>query len=343
MKSMYWSLCVGLAMTSLSSAQETARLSPRQQGIVRVAAFTAKGDMAHLKPALHQALDAGLTVNEIKEVLIQMYAYAGFPRSLNGISAFMEVLQAREAEGIHDSPGEEPQALPADVAKGEYGEAIRTQLAGAPTRAAFQTFAPGIETFLKEHLFADIFARGVLSHPDRELATISALSALDGVEPQLRAHIAIGKNTGLTEEQIAEIAPLIARSGPPAFVFARGEPNPYGRFFTGQTYLTMLSTNEPLFQAPIGNVTFEPGARTFWHKHSGGQILLVTAGEGRYQARGEEIRVLQKGDVVHIAPDVEHWHGASPESWFSHIAVEPNAANNNQTTWLEAVTGADYP
>lgn len=124
-------------------------------------------------------------------------------------------------------------------------------------------------------------------------------------------------------------------------VFAQGEPNPYGKYFTGQTYLNMLSPNDTTFNAPIGNVTFEPKARTNWHKHTGGQILLVLAGEGRYQERGKEVQVLHKGDVVRIAPDVEHWHGAAPDSWFTHISLETNVPNN-QATWLEPVTDEEY-
>lgn len=124
-------------------------------------------------------------------------------------------------------------------------------------------------------------------------------------------------------------------------VFAMGDKNPYGKFFTGQTYLNMLSGNDSVFNAPIGNVTFEPGARTNWHKHSGGQILLVLAGEGRYQERGKEIQILHNGDVVRIAPDVEHWHGAAPKSWFTHISVETNLPAN-KAQWLEPVTDAEY-
>lgn len=124
-------------------------------------------------------------------------------------------------------------------------------------------------------------------------------------------------------------------------IFEQGEVNPYGKFFTGQTYLTMLNPNDEVFNAPIGNVTFEPGARTNWHKHSGGQILLVLSGEGRYQERGKEIQILHKGDVVRIAPSVEHWHGASPDSWFTHISVETNAPNN-KAEWLESVKDEEY-
>ena len=87
--------------------------------------------------------------------------------------------------------------------------------------------------------------------------------------------------------------------------------------------------------------TFEKGARTNWHKHSGGQILLVTAGEGRYQEQGKEIQILKPGDVVRIAPDVIHWHGAAPDSMFSHISIETNLPDNS-TTWLEPVTDKEY-
>lgn len=124
-------------------------------------------------------------------------------------------------------------------------------------------------------------------------------------------------------------------------VFEQGEPNPYGKFFTGQTYLTRLSANDAVWNSSIANVTFEPGARTNWHKHDGGQILLVLGGEGRYAERGGEPRVLKKGDIVRIPPNVEHWHGAAPDSWFVHISVETNLPDN-KTDWLEPVSDAAY-
>lgn len=123
--------------------------------------------------------------------------------------------------------------------------------------------------------------------------------------------------------------------------FAKGELNPYSKFFTGTTHLQMLVTKDDTWNSSIGNVTFDAGARTNWHKHSGGQILLVTAGEGRYQEKGKEIQILKKGDVVKIPPNVEHWHGAAPDSDFAHISIEPNLPNN-QTTWLDSVTDKEY-
>ena len=124
-------------------------------------------------------------------------------------------------------------------------------------------------------------------------------------------------------------------------IFAQGVINPYGKFFTGQSYLTMLSENDKTFNAPIGNVTFEPKTRTFWHKHSGGQILLVTSGEGRFQVRGEKVRIIKKGDVVRILPNVEHWHGAGINTWMTHISVETNVPNN-KSEWLEPVSDKDF-
>ena len=123
--------------------------------------------------------------------------------------------------------------------------------------------------------------------------------------------------------------------------FAKGEINPYNKFFTGTTHLQRLVERDDIWNSSIANVTFDAGARTNWHKHSGGQILLVTAGEGRYQEKDKEIQILKAGDVVKIPPNVEHWHGTAPDSEFAHISIEPNIPNN-ETTWLEPVTDEQY-
>ena len=123
--------------------------------------------------------------------------------------------------------------------------------------------------------------------------------------------------------------------------FAKGEINPYSKFFTGTTKLQRLVAQDDIWNSSIANVTFDAGARTNWHKHSGGQILLVTAGEGRYQEKGKEIQIIKKGDVVKIPPDTEHWHGAAPDGEFAHISIEPNLPDN-RTIWLEAVTDKEY-
>jgi len=184
-------------------------LSAKQQSIVTIAAFTANGDLQKLKTALNEALDAGLTVNEIKEVLVQMYAYCGFPRSLNGISTFMSVMEEREQKGIKDEFGKEPSPMPANKSSIELGTEIQTRLIGAPATGKYITFAPAIDQFLKGHLFGDIFGRDNLDFQSREIATISALANMEGVNPQLESHFNIGFNVGLTEAQMRSLISVL--------------------------------------------------------------------------------------------------------------------------------------
>jgi 4-carboxymuconolactone decarboxylase len=196
------------SFTAISEAQTmdaNQALSAKQQSIIPIAAFTANGDLEKLRPALHAGLEAGLTVNEIKEILVQMYAYAGFPRSLNGIHTFMAVMDERQAKGIKDEMGKEASPVPADMNKDEYGARVRARLAGReviPPPSGYQLFTPIIDTFLKEHLFADIFARDNLDYQSRELATIAALASMTGTAGQLRFHLGAAMNTGLTEAQM---------------------------------------------------------------------------------------------------------------------------------------------
>ncbi|HUI45202.1 MAG TPA: carboxymuconolactone decarboxylase family protein [Nitrospirota bacterium] len=187
-------------------------LSAIQKCIIPIAAFTANGDMEKLKTALNEGLDAGLTVNEIKEILVQMYAYAGFPRSLNAINTFMAVMDERQAKGITDKIGKEASPVPANMNKDEYGAKVRAKLAGQeviPPPSGYQLFTPVIDTFLKEHLFADIFARDNLDYPNRELATISALASMTGTAGQLRFHLGAAMNTGLTEAQMKDFISVL--------------------------------------------------------------------------------------------------------------------------------------
>jgi alkylhydroperoxidase/carboxymuconolactone decarboxylase family protein YurZ len=192
-------------------------LSAKQQSIIPIAAFTANGDLDKLKTALQEGLAAGLTVNEIKEILVHLYAYAGFPRSLNAINTFMAVIDERRAQGIKDEPGKQASPLPTDMNKDEYGARVRAKLAGwetIPPPGGYQLFAPVIDTFLKEHLFADIFARDILDFQSRELATIAALASMTGTGGQLQFHLGAAMNTGLSEAQMQGfIAVLQAQVG----------------------------------------------------------------------------------------------------------------------------------
>lgn len=166
-----------------------------------------------MKTALHQGLDEGLTVNEIKEVLVQLYAYTGFPRSLNAIYTFMAVMDERQAKGIKDEVGKEASPVPENLDRNEYGAKVRAQLAGqdrVPPASGYQLFTPVMDTFLNEHLFADIFARDILDFQTRELTTISALAAMSGTASQLQFHLGAAMNMGLTEAQMKGFVSVIS-------------------------------------------------------------------------------------------------------------------------------------
>jgi 4-carboxymuconolactone decarboxylase len=200
-----------LSMVTISEAQtmKSGGLNAKQEKIVIIAAFTASGDLQKLKTALNEGLDAGLTVNEIKEILVQLYAYCGFPRGLNGINTFIGVLEEREAKGIKDSLGKEPSPMPANKSSIELGTEIQTKLIGAPATGKYITFVPAIDQFLKGHLFGDIFGRDNLDFESREIATISALANMEGVNPQLQSHFSIGFNVGLTEAQMRSLISVL--------------------------------------------------------------------------------------------------------------------------------------
>ena len=114
----------------------------------------------------------------------------------------------------------------------------------------------------------------------------------------------------------------------------------FEQYFTGRSWLAPLTGNKDL-NVPMSNVTFEPGCRNNWHSHTGGQLLIAVGGVGYYQERGKAARRLLPGDVVEIAPNIEHWHGAAPDSWFSHLAIGCNP-QTNQNTWLERVDDQQY-
>jgi 4-carboxymuconolactone decarboxylase len=189
-------------------------LNARQQATAAIAACTAAGQLPQLRAALTDGLGAGLTTSQIKEIQVQMYAYAGFPRSLNGLGTFMALLAERRGDGIDDPAGEEPAPLPAGTNILELGTKNQTELSGAPVSGPLFDFAPAIDQFLKTHLFGDIFSRDNLDWQSREIATVAALATLDGLESQLQSHLGIALNAGLTETNLRGlVAVLRARVG----------------------------------------------------------------------------------------------------------------------------------
>jgi 4-carboxymuconolactone decarboxylase len=351
-------------------------LDAKQQSIVTIAAFTAIGNDAGLKAALTEGLNAGLTVNEIKEILVHLYAYAGFPRSLNALSTFMNVLKERKAKGVNDVEGRSASPLPTNKSKLEFGTEIQTRLVGRPVKGEIYEFAPAIDQFLKEHLFGDIFGRDVLDFKTREIATISALASLFKTENQLRSHFNVGMYNGLTKEQLTSIVSIIQNkvgqelgsnasvvlenllnpdnaaitavsktneattSGTSMSPFPNGEKASSSNF-TGTAWHHPIVTRDSVFNTTMGSVTFEPGARTNWHRHASGQILVITDGTAYYQEKGEPKQTLSKGQVIKCPPGVTHWHGATGDGSMTHLAISPNL-DLGQVVWLEKVTDEAY-
>ena len=184
-------------------------LDAKQQAIVAIAAFSGIGDLGKMKPAIEQGLDAGLTINEIKEVLVQVYAYAGFPRSLNAITTLQSVLDERKAKGINDMEGKAASPMPVGRTSLDYGTENQTKLFGQPIGGGIYEFVPIIDQFLKAHLFGEIFQRDTLDWKHRQLTTISILSGISGVNPQLQGHLATGLRQGLTVDQLRSAAATV--------------------------------------------------------------------------------------------------------------------------------------
>lgn len=190
-------------------------LAPREQAIVAIASYTGKGDLENLRWALAQALDAGMTVNEINEVLIHAYAYCGFPRSLRAIQTFMQVVEKRKADGITDVAGREASIVTDNRSRYERGCDVLAEISGIPAdapKAGYALFAPTIERFLKEHLFADLFERDLLTCRERELATVSVLAGVGGVEPMFGSHAAICMHLGVTPEQLSALLNIVEKN-----------------------------------------------------------------------------------------------------------------------------------
>lgn len=354
MKSFTFLIFLIMSITISSFAQPA--LSGRQQSIVFISAFTANGDQTQLKKVLAVGLDAGITINEIKEVIVQLYAYAGFPRSLNALNTFMAVLNERKQKGIVDPQGKFPNAFPTNKTKLQFGTEMQTKLVGTPVRGEVYEFAPAIDQFLKEHLFGDIFGRDNLDWKTRELATISALAVMDGTDAQLRSHLGVGMRNGITEPELKNVVSmlydiagktkadntknilekLLGRASAVTEAANSITPN-----MTGKVAVNMLPAPDGTVDTQVGSVAFEPGARTYWHKHPAGQILVVTEGTGYYQEKGKPVRIIRKGDVIQCEAGVIHWHGASSSERMTHIAITRSNASG-RVEWMQAVTDGEY-
>ena len=353
-------MLAALLLTAFLSinAQQNMELTKRQQALVAIAANEARGNIEGRKNALNEGFDNGLTISEAKEALSQLYAYTGFPRSLNALGALQQVIKQREAEGKQTEAGREADPLPDDYDALKQGTEVQTRLSGQPFNYAF---APQTDYYLKAHLFGDIFARNNLTFADREIVTVSAISALAGCEPQLKAHVAGARNMGVNDGQLHEIPAVLRnqvgeteavrceRAVAEVFnepsqavntvdfgVWPKGEPNPYGQFFTGNSYLADMGGG-------LFNVTFEPGCRNNWHVHHRQvQVLVCVAGRGWYQEWGKPAVEMTPGTVIAIPAEAKHWHGAARDSWFQHLTYHTNVEDGASNEWLEPVTDEVY-
>lgn len=351
-------LTIAFLMTTAMNAQ---LLTERQLHLATVASLEAQGDLVRLETAVDKALDGGVTVNEMKEAFSQLYAYTGFPRSLNALGVLGKVLEDRRSRGINDAEGKtwkRPSEWDNASAALELGTKNQTQLSGRP----FQyDFCPQDDYYLKAHLFGDIFAGDLLSHADRELVTVAALASLKGVEPQLAAHKKGAVNMGNTPEQVEELCRYLSENGlsqcdnaadANAGAWPKGDPNVnYAQYFIGNSHLAAVRPvnlkDGEATALPTNNVTFEPGCRNNWHIHHGArQVLICVSGRGWYQEWGKPAIKLKAGDIVDIPEGVKHWHGAQKDSWFQHLTThvsventQPGAAPNE---WLEPVSYEEY-
>ena len=321
-------------------------LTERQKGLAACACLMAQGDMNRLEPTVRMALNKGVTIN------------TGFPRSLNALGVLSKVLENGRSSESHPSLLEDgrvvtdegkankqpewqegkPWKRPAewDDAKKAYelGTKNQTQLSGKPFN---YTFCPQDDYYLKSHLFGDIFAGDQLSAADREIVTVAALSGLEGVAPQLTAHKQGAVNMGNSKQQVDELCAWLCNEGYTLSTkWPKGERNPYGKYFIGQSYLADVGGG-------VMNVTFEPHCRNNWHiHHKQVQVLICVAGRGWYQEWGKAPVEMTPGTVIAVPAEVKHWHGAQKDSWFQHLTYHKDVQEGAGNEWCEPVDDATY-
>ena len=353
-----------LLLTALPiKAQDDMTLTAKQKALAAIAANEAKGDIGRLKDALNRGLEDGLTVSETKEALSHLYAYTGFPRSLNALGALQQVIGERTKAGRRTEAGRDADPMPKGYDALKQGTEVQARLTGGQYH---YDFAPQTDYYLKAHLFGDIFARNNLTYAEREIVTVSAISALPGCEPQLQAHVNGALNMGVTREQLCMIPAVLEQDagtedadrlrgvlkkvfgqtadgtaattdfGSLKSPWPKGEPNSaYAQYFTGNSYLAVMDG--------VANVTFEPRCRNNWHiHHKQVQVLICVAGRGWYQEWGKEAVEMTPGTVIAIPAETKHWHGAAKDSWFQHLTYHKDVKEGASNEWLEAVTDEQY-
>lgn len=359
-------------MTEKEVPSKTPLVGERERALVSVVSLTVQQSNTLLAEAVEKALRAkSLTPEEILEAVYQCAPYSGISRAADAAKIVDAVFRQK---GIHATPNRQ---VTDGTASDRFQKGVDAQIAlfgkkFEEIKAKGKDSVPLSNYFLATNCFGDYYTRQGLDLPTRELITMAMLVNL-GTEVQLKAHIGANLAGGRSKEYLEQIIYTVlpfcgyprmlnalrcleeayAQSKVPSKtkgteslanaekIFPRGEKNPYGKYFKGQSYLKMLNMKD----IPVGNVTFEPGCRNKWHVHrGGGQLLIATSGEGWLQIEGKPATKLFPGDAVFIPKDVKHWHGAAKDSWFSHLSVEaPDpTAKGSGTDWLEDVDDAAY-
>lgn len=345
----------------------TPLVEKREVELIRLVSLVTQQSGVLLQEEVATALAQGLSPEEILEAIYQCAPYTGFPRTVDAVEIARSVFKAKNVKV------DENRATVTAQSRLEAGADAQGTLFGETFRDMAKNGKDGMPTinyFLASNCFGDYYTRKGLDLNTRELLTMAILVNL-GTEPQLKAHIGANLKIRTAEyveqaiynclpycgyprtlnalrllkEAVAEAkTATVAKSMPGKdwSVFPVGKPNDaYAKYFVGKSYLDMISTE----QVGVGNVTFEPACRNNWHIHhakkGGGQILIATAGRGYYQEWGKPAVELKPGDVVNIPAGVKHWHGAAPDSWFQHLAIEvPGEGTSNE--WLEPVSDEEY-
>lgn len=345
----------------------TPLVEKREVELIRLVSLVTQQSGALLQEEVATALAQGLSPEEILEAIYQCAPYTGFPRTVDAVEIARSVFKAKNVK-VDENRGtvtaQSRLEAGADAQGTLFGETFRDMAKNG------KDGMPTINYFLASNCFGDYYTRKGLDLNTRELLTMAILVNL-GTEPQLKAHIGANLKIRTAEyveqaiynclpycgyprtlnalrlfkEAVAETkvaADAKTVPGKDWSVFPVGKPNDaYAKYFVGKSYLDMISTE----QVGVGNVTFEPACRNNWHIHhakkGGGQILIATAGRGYYQEWGKPAVELKPGDVVNIPAGVKHWHGAAPDSWFQHLAIEvPGEGTSNE--WLEPVSDEEY-
>ena len=337
-------------------------LSARDRSLVTVAVLISTGKTAQLEGHVGRALDNGVRPGEIAELVTHLAFYAGWPDAVSSLEVIERVFASRSIDPVAQriTPAAAVPAPASNVAARE--REVESQLAPV---------APKLAQLTRDVLFGDLWRRPNLSPRDRSLVTIAAMAA-NGDEDQLAVQVQRGMENGLTRDEIGEALSQLAfyagwpRATAAAAVAAKtfagrtagaksdaGETSlrivPSGgdptrapaEHFTGVVTVSSPFSGKGGAQLGGSTVTFQPGARTNWHTHPVGQLLIIIAGRGWVQAEGDSVRAVGPGDVVWTPPGVKHWHGATRAGAMTHIAIA-ETPDGGKVQWFEPVSDTQY-